>query len=195
MNKNILSNIIMFAAGAAVGSAVTWKLMQVKCEQKIQDEVDAIRELYSEDEEDNLDDEDDSEDESRRKYKKIVESSGYDGSEDDYYFDEDDDEDEDEDEEYDEEEDGDVFIEPYVISPEEYDENGYDTTTLILYEDGVLENSETGEIIDEENIDELIGMHSLETFGKYEEDSVFVRNENLKTDFEILKDVRRYSEV
>lgn len=188
MNKNILSNIIMFAAGAAVGSAVTWKLMQVKCEQKIQDEVDAIRELYSEDEEDNLDDEDDSEDESRRKYKKIVESSGYDGSEDDYYFDEDD-------EDEDGEEDGDVFIAPYVISPDEYDENGYDTVTLFLYADGVLENSETEEVIDEEDIDELIGMHSLETFGEYEEDSVFVRNENLKTDFEILKDERKYSEV
>ena len=46
-----------------------------------------------------------------------------------------------------------------------------------------------------ENIDENIGLANLKTFGKYEEDSVYVRNDKTMTDYEILLDTRRWSEV
>jgi hypothetical protein len=43
--------------------------------------------------------------------------------------------------------------------------------------------------------DELIGPKALYTFGEYEDDAVFVRNEHLRTDFQILKDYRKYEEA
>lgn len=45
------------------------------------------------------------------------------------------------------------------------------------------------------NVEEWVGKGSLDTFGEYEDDSVFVRNEELKMDIEILRDVRNYSDV
>lgn len=81
--------------------------------------------------------------------------------------------------------------EPYIITPEEFDSIGYDTVSLTYYSDKILTN-EKDEPIDD--IDDLIGEDSLEHFGQYEDDSVFVRNDKLKTDFEILLDERRYYE-
>ena len=37
MNKSTLSNIVIFAVGAAIGSAVTWKLLKTKYEQIAQE--------------------------------------------------------------------------------------------------------------------------------------------------------------
>lgn len=189
MNKNILSNVIMFAAGAAIGSVVTWKLMKNKCED-LREENATIREVYSDylkgnsSEEKTESDEEDEED--RREYEKIVNKSGYNNEDNE---DEDDDDDEDEDEE----EDVDVYIVPYVIVPEEFDENGYETATLFYYADGVLAYGDTNERVDD--VEELVCADFAEHFGEYEQDSVFVRNDNLKMDFEILKDLRPYSEV
>jgi hypothetical protein len=83
--------------------------------------------------------------------------------------------------------------EVYVISPDVYgDMDGYDTENLTYYADKVLAYDD-GEIV--KNVDELIREESLTHFGEFEDDSVFVRNEKLKTDYEILLDVRKYSEV
>ena len=41
--------------------------------------------------------------------------------------------------------------------------------------------------------DDVVGMESLTHFGEYEDDSVFVRNDRLKCDYEILMDERTYS--
>ena len=46
-----------------------------------------------------------------------------------------------------------------------------------------------------EDYEETIGKDSLDHFGEYEDDSVFVRNDKLRCDFEILSDLRTYSEV
>ena len=85
------------------------------------------------------------------------------------------------------------MIEPYVLVPEEFDENGYETMTLFYYADGVLAYGDTNEVV--EDVGELVCEDFAEHFGEYEDDSVFVRNDNLRIDIEILKDVRRYSEV
>ena len=82
---------------------------------------------------------------------------------------------------------------PYVISPEEFDElDDYEIRSFTYYEDGILTDEENHIV---ENVDELVGKDSLDTFGYYEQDSVFVRNDALKTDFEILRDVRNYTDV
>lgn len=82
---------------------------------------------------------------------------------------------------------------PYVISPEEFGElDGYATLSLTYYADDVL-TDEDGDVID--NVDAVIGRDTLKTFGKYEDDSVFVRDDSKKLDYEILADSRKFSEV
>ena len=43
--------------------------------------------------------------------------------------------------------------------------------------------------------DKMVGVDSFNHFGDHEQDTVFVRNEKLKTDFEIQRDLRKYSET
>ena len=82
---------------------------------------------------------------------------------------------------------------PYVISPEEFGANEeYDIITFRYYSDHILAD-EDGQLI--EDVEGCIGFESLNHFGEYEEDSVFVRNERLKTDFEILRDLGTYADV
>ena len=44
-------------------------------------------------------------------------------------------------------------------------------------------------------MDNVVGLESLAHFGEYEDDSVFVRNDRLKCDYEILLDQRTCSDV
>jgi len=82
---------------------------------------------------------------------------------------------------------------PYVIPPEEFGElHGYETISLTYYADNVLAD-ELDELV--EDVDDVVGLDSLKTFGRYEDDSVFVRNDRLKADYEILADLRNYSDV
>ena len=83
---------------------------------------------------------------------------------------------------------------PYVIPPEKFGEHEekYTTASLTYYADGVLTDDEYDEPVD--NIEELVGDFASH-FGEYEDDSVFVRNDITKCDYEILRDLRRYSEV
>jgi hypothetical protein len=83
---------------------------------------------------------------------------------------------------------------PYVISPEEYGEKeGYETETLNFYADGVLTYYTTDEVV--EDVDSTVGSDSLSHIGEYEDDVVHVRNDSTKTDYEILRDTSKYSEV
>lgn len=80
---------------------------------------------------------------------------------------------------------------PYVISPEEFAElDGYTPVSLAYFEDGVL-SDEYGVIIDD--IEEIVG-DALNHFGDYEEDSVCVRNDAKRCDYQILREERTYDE-
>lgn len=80
---------------------------------------------------------------------------------------------------------------PYVISPDDFNElEGFTPVSLTYFADEVLAD-ERGVIV--ENPEELIG-DGLQHFGEYEDDSVFVRNELLKCDYEILRDLGTYEE-
>lgn len=81
---------------------------------------------------------------------------------------------------------------PYVVSPEEFGEKGYTVISLSYYADGVLADEDDHVV---EDVDAVIGYESLEHFGEYENDSVHVRNDRLRCDYEILIDLREYSEV
>lgn len=82
---------------------------------------------------------------------------------------------------------------PYVISPEEFDDyEDYNKVVLTYYADQVLADDYGNIISDVEN---AVGHASLKTFGQYEEDTVFVRNDARRTDYEITRDLRNYSDV
>lgn len=170
ITNNTLSKIIIFTVGATIGSAVTWGVLKKRYEKMTREDIQSVKEYYAmkygEKHDNTRDDESDDKDE----YDKIIEGEGYlKGKE--------------EDEE---------MVEPYVISPDEFGEEGYETETLWYYTDGVVAD-DCKEII--EDVDGLIGEDSLNHFGEYEDDSVFVRSDNLKTDFEILKEYRAFSEI
>ena len=68
----------------------------------------------------------------------------------------------------------------------------YEKISLSYYADGILADDDD-EVM--ENADEIVGLDSLTHFGEYEDDSVFVRNDVMKCDYEILLDHRNYKDV
>lgn len=88
---------------------------------------------------------------------------------------------------------GDDMKKPYVISPDEFGEiDNYEEISMTYYSDGVLADDNDNIVND---VEDIIGTESLTHFGEYEDDSVFVRNDCLKCDYEILLDSRKYSDV
>lgn len=82
---------------------------------------------------------------------------------------------------------------PYVIQPSDFGEfDDYEKISLTYTADGVLLD-DMNEIVDD--IEETVGEDSLEHFGEYEDDSVYVRNDAKKCDYEILLDKRNYQEI
>lgn len=82
---------------------------------------------------------------------------------------------------------------PHVITPEEFGENNhYDRITLTYYADHVLAD-ENDEVI--RDVEETIGFGSLNHFGEYEADIVYVQNDILKCYYEITRDLRKYEDV
>lgn len=82
---------------------------------------------------------------------------------------------------------------PYVIQPSDFGEfDDYEKISLTYTADGVLLD-DMNEIVDD--IEETVGEDSLEHFGEYEDDSVYVRNDAKKCDYEILLDQRNYREI
>lgn len=181
-----LSKFIMFATGAIVGSLVTWKILDIRYERLMNEESESIKtelkRLY------NIDDKTDKTEEVTNKesdnktvniheYSSKLANQGYTDYTDVSTL----------------EEKGDKDVRPYVIEPDRFGEiYEYETISFTYYADGVLADE-----LDErvEDIDSIIGEDSLKHFGEYEDDSVFVRNDELKCDYEILLDSRKYSDV
>lgn len=186
------TNVIMFAVGAVVGSAATWMILKSKYEQRVQEEIESVKEAFIEmdrSDEQTEEDSEDEEEEASEEYHQV----NWEELED---LDEELDEYADLTNLYSSEKGGAEKVEtqdPYVIEPMEFGEaDGYKTVSLTYYADGILEDNKHKIVT---NVDELIGKGSLDTFGDYEEDSVFVRNPRLRTDFEILKDYNTYEEA
>ena len=173
--KNSLSNLLIFATGAALGSVVTLKLVKTKYERIAQEEIDSVKEVFSRREKETpskpiSDAKIDIPD--LKEYADILKETGYNKEADEKQMD---------------------IDMPYTISPDEFGEfDDYETITLTYYADDILADDDD-ELVDD--IDETVGLESLKTFGEYEDDCVFVRNDRLKADYEILLDTRNYSDV
>lgn len=185
-----LSSIVIFAAGAAIGSVVTWKIVKTKYERIAQDEIDSVKEVlsrkenkYSGPQDSDAEEESEDEDEDKidvKSYAAILAEEGYVNYSD-----------------MNEEKGEKAPVntnKPYVISPDEFGEmDGYKTVSLSYWADNVLTYDRTNKLV--EDVDKLIGKDALNHFGDYENDAVHVRNDDMKCDFEILVDLRRYSDV
>lgn len=183
MNATI-KNALIFAVGAAIGSAVTYKIVKTKYEQIAQEEIDSVKEVYARREEHikkieeleklkedliEAEKEDNENDKEVTNYASIIKE-----------------------EQYIQKEEGVELDKPYVITPDEFSEfDDYETVSLTYYSDKVL-TDEYDNVIDD--VDNIVGYDSLETFGQYEDDSVFVRNDRLMTDYEILLDLDKFYE-
>ncbi len=85
-----------------------------------------------------------------------------------------------------------VQSEPYVISPDKFGlKDDYELVTYTYYRDGILADEHDKEIT---NAYETVGEFKSH-FGEYEDDAVYIRNERLKIDFEILLSYEEYTDV
>ena len=185
------TGFVMFVLGAAIGSIVTWQYTRKKYEQIAQEEIDSVKEIFSR-RESATDVEIISPEPQTAKigkpeekpditeYAARLERDGYTnysnvGAE------------------QKKEEQETMEIKPYVISPEEFGEfEDYERISLSYYADQVLADEDDEKVDD---VDNVVGLESLTHFGEFEDDSVFVRNDRLKCDYEILLDQRTYSDV
>lgn len=85
---------------------------------------------------------------------------------------------------------------PYIISDTDFigGHNAHEQVTVNYYNDGIMEDALTpGALYDD--IDGTVGYDSLNHFGEYEKDVVFVRNERLGIDYEVIRQHRDYAEI
>lgn len=188
MNNNVKC-LLAFTFGAVVGVAASWKFMELKYRKIADEEIASVKEVYSSkpveedteesDEEDQVETEEVAEPdpeftkEEKNEYYRLIRTN-YSGIS----------------------KEGDTSDEslvdgPYIIDYNEVGELDYEQIELTYYEgDGVLAD-ELDELVDD--VEAAVGKANLEKFGEY--DSICVRNDARKVDFEILLDVRSYADV
>lgn len=172
--KSTLSKVLLFVAGAGIGSAATWGILKYRYDRLMKEEIASVEEQFSnlycngedntEESKDDVEEED--EPDSEPEYDRVVKHLGYSNTE------------------------VKGQVKPVVIAPEEFgDLDDYEVISLTYYADGVLADE-----LDEpvEDVEGSVGRDSLTTFGEYEEDAVHVRNDRLHAYYEILFDTRNY---
>ena len=86
----------------------------------------------------------------------------------------------------------------HIVTPEDFGSiEGYDYDSLYWHPNNVVTNNTDTEIIDSDELYNLVGMSWSEIkshFGEYEDDTVFVRNNDLKCDYEILRTIEDFEE-
>lgn len=179
MTNSILGKLFIFAVGAVIGSAVTWKFVETKYKKLADEDIASYKEMCE------------------RKYGTvektepekapvteapkssvaqaidICKKEGYDMNVDEC---------------------GRDMSKPYVIRPDEFGQfDDYRQVSLSYYEKDKVLTDELDNPI--EDVDMMVGLDSLTHFGQYEDDSVYVRNDERMTDYEILLDIRGYWEL
>lgn len=199
--KSTLNRVIIFAAGAVIGSLVAWKLTKTKYEKIMIEEEQSLREYYNKktkvyedsantlhdyyndrlkeiDEKEKKMEEDKKTEESkivndlRERYAEVlkdhkysIDEPCYDGGQD----------------------------RPYVVTPEEFgNADEYDIISLNYYADGIVSDDWGNKT---EDLEATIGEDFASHYGEYEEDAVYIRNDRLKVEYEVLKSLSKYSEM
>ncbi len=197
-----MKNVLIFLSGAAIGSVVTWKLIEKKYKDLADEEIESVKETFKTREErptiigvdtgKNKDEQVETTmlyadgkiteiNDEVTDYSKITKDYGSE-----VYVD-----DEEGDNTITEVEVGETENAIYCIPPEEFGDMGYPTKSWTYYSDFVLADENDEIVSDPESI---IG-DALEHFGDYEDDSVYVRNDNTECEYEILKHERAYTQA
>lgn len=187
------TSILTFVAGATIGSFVTWRYIKVKYERIAEEEIESVKEVFSR--RDSASGEsttrglragsgasDEPMSRSNMKQERPaserVDYTRYSAKKQ-VVVDK-------------EKEEDDNMSKPYIISPEDFGENDYTKVGLKIFSDNVLVD-DNDEKLDSTN--DIVSLDVANHFGEYEDDSVFVRDDRLKVDYEILLDLRSYSDV
>lgn len=179
MTNSIFGKLFIFAVGAAIGSAVTWKFVENKYKKLADEDIASYKEMCerkygavekAESEKAPMTEAPKS---SLAQAIDICKKEGYDMNVDEC---------------------GRDMSKPYVIRPEEFGQfDDYKQVSLSYYEKDKVLTDELDNPI--EDVDMTVGLDSLTHFGQYEDDSVYVRNDERMTDYEILLDIRGYWEL
>jgi hypothetical protein len=184
-----MKNILTFIAGLGIGVAVSWSFHKNKYEQMVQEEVESLRDMKSKKEEpvendtdtkeEDVEEIDNSAEETYEDHlnqvKTIINYNGYSKK--------------------DEIEKDDSSVDKpnnpiFIITPEEFaSQLGYDTDTFYCFEDDIITN-DNNEVVT--NVKEVLGFTVEEIrkqYGVYEDDAVYIRNERIQMDYEILRDL------
>lgn len=182
--NNTINKIFIFSAGVAIGVAASWKFFETKYKKIAQEEIDSVKEVFSvkknESEQTNTKPmtrmsmkEAKEKEQELDEYNDLMNDLGYTNKE---------------------KGEDNVCKEPYIISPEEFGELAdYDTESLTYFDSNNILTDDFENPI--EDIGAMVVEDFAEHFGEYEDDSVFVRNEYRKTDYEILRDERNFKDV
>lgn len=186
-----LYGFALFVIGAASGSLVTWQILKKKYEQLVQEEIESVKAAFKnkpvvqpveEERKVSL--------EEVKKYNHIIAEQGYNAVSDDVV--EDDGFESVEEESVDEQVKEVSYKEPFAITPEEFAASeDYQYESLTYFEGDKKLSNEYGELVDVD----VVGQNNIDRIGEYEDDCIHVRSIPLNTDFEILLDPRKYSEV
>lgn len=181
---DLIKGAVIFSLGVAAGLAISWKYNKDKYETIAREEISDVKERYrskiehTEKETDIEESDEDAKEELvscfKNEYENMMRNLGY--------------------KDYGEKKGEDEVAKPYVIKPEEFGQtdDDYDLISLNYYADGVL-TDDFDDII--EDVEGTVGEDSLSHFGEYENDTVYVRNDARKVDYEICLDKRKFSEV
>ena len=179
-----MKGLFIFAAGVVAGAVAGAYLVKDKIMADAKQEIEEVREYYKSKKEskkeETVEEQPVEEVKEEKEYKTIVENSGYVN--------------------YNKPE---QIIQhsvledtPYAIEPEEFgdkEEEGWDTTTLTYFADGVLVD-DVDEIVEQPDV--VVGLDNLRIFEEFPDATcVYVRNETWRTDFEILRDDWKWSDL
>lgn len=172
---------VSFVVGAAVGAVGAWKILKDKYDERTEEALRSIRAAYN-----NYDEVEEKKEEERDNFVHILADTGYVSKSKDertsYTA-----------EKY--EQKGAIVEDagPYVISPDEFGDEGYDIAYLTYYNDGILVNDMNDKLDD---ADEIVGTEFKKHFGEFDNpNEVIVRNEKLRCDYDITFDPRDYSDT
>ena len=170
--SNGIKFIFAFGLGVVAGSVATCKYFKTKYETIAQEEIDSVKEVYSRK---NKPEEDTSHKiiiDKINEYKDMVGNLNYSNIK---------------------EKGGSESMEKCsieVVPPDEFGENDeYDLISITYYANGVLTDDGDYPI---EDVEDTVGPDALNSFGEYEDDTVYVRNDDRKCYYEICRDNSNY---
>ena len=177
---NKVACAVSFAVGALIGSAVAWLFTKKYYENIAQAEIDSVKDEFSK-RNDRV--EPGEQEKEMDQYNKAVGNYDYTAHSNNKKSD------------VKEDKMTNIFEEGIeYIDPDAYGEYmDYEQVSLTYFADGVLAYEDTLEVIDDAK--SIVGEFFADHFGEYEDDSVFVRNDAARCEYEILADTRKYADA